>query len=155
MKWSTDHAFTLGERTWRGENAKERKTVWMTHWSCRLTGWPKIHKKCVLTLIIGSIFVNFLSHVKLIRIHGISYVFFDLTQFWRSQRSIFRFWPLWPWKVQVKTVMSIWCNFTKYCYSQHLVILAVIVTSEMTIVCFWLSPTGGHIKCPIGPKFAD
>ena len=66
------------------------------------------------------------------------------------------FWPLWPWKVgQNSDAYHIWCNFIKHIYSQNLVILAITVISEMTIVRFWLSPPGGHIGCPIKPKFAN
>ena len=136
------------------ERMPKERFVWMTHWSRRLTGGPKP----IRTLIIGSIFVKFLSHVKLIRIHDKSYVFLIWPNFEGhiGQSSISRFLPLWPWKVGLNSdAYHIWCNFTKYSYSQHLVILAVIVTWEMTIVRFWLSPPGGHIECPIGPKFGD
>jgi len=36
------------------ERMPRKKMGWMTHWSRRLTGGPKTHKKCILMLIIGS-----------------------------------------------------------------------------------------------------
>jgi hypothetical protein len=64
------------------------------------------------------------------------------------------FWPPWPWKVgQMRHVHYKWCIPTKYTNSNNLVMLALIVTSEMALVRFWLMPPGGQIWSPIGPKF--
>jgi hypothetical protein len=60
-----------------------------------------------------------------------------------------------PWKVgRMRHVYYMWCIPTKYAYSKNLVMLALIVTSEMALVCFWLMPPGGHTWSPIGPKFS-
>ena len=138
MKWSTDHALTLGERTWRGENARETKMGWMMH--CNPVGrqvGPKTHKKCILTLIIGLIFAKFWSHDVADKDTWYIIRLFDLTPFWRSQRSKFNFPVLTHVTLKSRSnsdAYHVWCNFTKYSYSQHLVILAIMVTSEMAAI---------------------